>query len=359
MHRLRTSRPALALVLVGTLALGLLSACSSSEASTRAGASEDEPTTTAAQVTVPETIPEGTTLRIGDQLDYLKTVLAVSGQDEDLPYDVEYASFVGGPPMLQAFQGDKVDAGFVASTPLIFAQAADQDISAVAGWAPDRGLGGLLSADGSIQDWKDLKGKKVAYQRGTSAEAAVLGGLDEAGLTIDDITTVDVPITQINATLAGGSADAGLSTEPLISLYLQDHPEATLAIDADNITDRASFLIASKKTLEDDGKTAALADFTTRLVKAFAYLNDHKGDLADAVFVKQYGLTPERAKELVESGNGSTEFFPLPGDILEPQQKVADLFAAAGQIPNEVDVTKEFDGRFNDVVAAAQQEAGS
>ncbi|MCU1369336.1 MAG: hypothetical protein JWO77_530 [Ilumatobacteraceae bacterium] len=358
MHPLRSSRLTLALVLIGALTLGFLSACSSSDASTRTSTAGDgEPTTTAAQVTVPETIPEGTTLRIGDQLDYLKTVLAVSGQDEDLPYEVEYASFVGGPPMLQAFRGDKVDAGFVASTPLIFAQSADQEISAVAGWAPERGLGGLLSADGSIEDWKDLKGKKVAYQRGTSAEAAVLGGLDEAGLSIDDITTVDVPITQINATLAGGSADAGLSTEPLISLYLQDHPEATLAIDAKTITDRASFLIASKKTLDDGAKTAALADFSTRLVKAFAYLNEHKGELAEAVFVKQYGLTPERAAQLVESGNGSTEFFPLPGDVLEPQQKVADLFTAAGQIPGEIDVTQEFDGRFNDLIEAAQDEA--
>lgn len=361
MHRLRSSPPVLAIGLAITLALGLLSACSSSDASTRASTGGDggEPTTTAAQVTVPETIPEGTTLRIGDQLDYLKTVLAVSGQDQDLPYDLEFASFVGGPPMLQAFQGDKVDAGFVASTPLIFAQAAGQEISAVAGWAPERGLGGLISADGSIEDWKDLEGKRVAYQRGTSAEAAVLGGLDQAGLTVDDITTVDVPITQINATLAGGSADAGLSTEPLISLYLQDNPEATLAIDASAITDRAAFLIASRSTLDDEAKTAALADFTTRLVKAFAYLNENKGDLAQAVFVEQYGLTPERATELVESGNGSTEFFPLPGDILEPQQEVADLFTAADQIPDELDVTPQFDGRFNDVVAAAQEEAGS
>ncbi len=355
MHRLRTSRPALALTLVGTLALGLLSACSSSDASTRASTDAGKATTTtAAQVTVPETVPEGTTLKLGDQLNYLETVLKVSGQDQDLPYKVEYASFVGGPPMLQAFQGGSVDAGFVASTPLIFAQAAGQDIAAVAGWAPERGLGGLLSADGSIEEWKDLKGKRIAYQRGTSAEAAILGGLDEAGLTLDDITTVDVPITQINATLAGGSADAGLSTEPLISLYLAEHPNATLAIDAKNITDRASFLIASKKTLEDDGKTAALADYATRLVKAFAYLGEHQGDLAEAVFVKQYGLTPERANELVESGNGTTSFLTLPGDILGPQQKVADLFTAAGQIPDEIDVAPQFDGRFNDLIAEAQ-----
>ena len=354
-HRPSSRHRATSLLLAaGLVAATALSACSASDASTRADADDGTPTTTAAQVTVPETIPAGTTLHIGDQLDYLKTVLSVSGQDQDLDYDIEYASFVGGPPMLQAFQGGSVDAGFVASTPLIFAQASGQDIAAVAGWAPERGLGGLLSADGSIKDWADVKGKRIAYQRGTSAEAAVLGGLDEAGLELSDITTVDVPITQINAALAGGSADAGFTTEPLISLYLDDHPDATVAVEGSAITDRASFLIASSKTLDDAGRTAALADFTGRLVKAFAYLGEHKEDLADAIFVKQYGLTPERATELVEAGSGTTEFFPLPGDILEPQQKVADLFAEAGQIPTKIDVAQEFDGRFNDVVAEAQ-----
>ena len=50
---------------------------------------------------------------------------------------MKYAVFVGGPPMLQAFQGGAIDTGFVASTPLIFAQAAQQDVVAVAGWASE------------------------------------------------------------------------------------------------------------------------------------------------------------------------------------------------------------------------------
>ena len=350
----RSARRSAAVITAVLLGAAMLVGCSSSEASTRASTDAGAPATTAPQVIAPTSIPAGTTLRIGDQLDYLKTVLHVSGQDKGFDYDVDYASFVGGPPMLQAFQGGSVDAGFVASTPLIFAQAAGQEITAVAGWAPERGLGGLLSADGSVKGWADLEGKKVAYQRGTSAEAALLQGLDAAGLELSDVTSVDVPITQINATLAGGSAVAGVSTEPLISLYLADHPKATIAQNADAITDRASFLIASRKTLADHAKTAALADYTGRLVKAFQYLGDHKEQLADAVFVKQYGLPKERAQEIVDAGNGTTRFFPLPGAILEPQQKLADLFRSAGEITNKIDVSPEFDGRFNDLVAKAQ-----
>ncbi|MCU1351207.1 MAG: hypothetical protein JWM05_416 [Acidimicrobiales bacterium] len=333
---------------------GLLASCSSA-ASTRAGTTGKRgPTTTAAPVTEPATIPAGTTLRIGDQLDYLKTVLKISGQDQGLEYGVDYAAFIGGPPMLQAFKGGSLDVGFIASTPLIFAQAAKQDIVAVAGWASDRGLGGLLTVDPSIKGWADLRGKRVAYQRGTSAEAAVLTGLASAGIKASEITTVDVPITQVSAALQGGSADAGLSTEPLISLFLKGHPDAKVAAVPADLTDRALFLIASSPALADTGKTAALADYIRRLVRAFAWVKDHPKQLATAVFVDQYHLPQARADELVTRGGASTRFFALPGHILGPQQQLAGRFHDAGQIPTAVDVTSEFDNRFNELVAKAQ-----
>ncbi len=357
---MRTSLPrprsvGLLLPLAPLVALILVAAACSSEASTRAAAA-DGPTTTAAPVTTAATIPDGVTLRVGDQLDYLKTVLAVSGEDQDLPYTLEYANFVGGPPMLQAFQGGALDAGFTASTPLIFAHAAGQEISAIAGWAPEKGLGGLITTDAGIEDWADLSGKRVAYQRGTSAEAAVLTGLDEAGLSPEDITTVDVPIIQVSSAIKGGSADAGLSTEPLISQFVSDTPGGRVAIDANDITDRASFLIATRAALEDEGTSAALADYATRLVRAFTWLGQHRQALADSVFAQQYGLSPERALELAES-TGTTTFFELPGPIGEPQQALADRFHAAGQIPTALDTAREFDTRFNELVTNEFEEA--
>lgn len=330
----------------------LLTVACSSEASTRSR-DDERPSTTAASVTTAATIPDGVTLRVGDQLDYLSTVLEVSGQDQNFDYEVQYSTFVGGPPMLQAFQGGALDIGFVGSTPLIFAQAAGQELVAVAGWASEVGLGGLVTADPDIDGWGDLKGKRVAYQRGTAAEATLLQALDAEGLQLSDIETVDVPTTQVNAALASGGADAGVSTEPLISLYLADTPNGRVAGDANEITDRSSFLIASNSALDDDGVSAAIADYLTRLVRAFDYLRENRDDLADAVFVEQYGLDPDRAAELVER-TGGTEFIELPGDIVPEQQQLADLFVEAGQIPVEVDVTAEFDTRFNDVVAEAK-----
>jgi sulfonate transport system substrate-binding protein len=338
------------LALLFTVLLLGAAACSS-DASTRTDTAGDGPTTTAAPVTAPSTIPEGVTLRVGDQLDYLKTVLQLSGEDQDLDYEVEYSAFVGGPPMLQAFQADAIDTGFVFSTPLIFAQAAGQPIKAVAAWAPEHGSYGLVIAPGKdeIKDWADLKGKKVAFQTGTALEAVVLQNLDEAGLTLADITPVDLPATQVSTALQSGSADACVLTEPLTSAYLGSNPTAAEVAKSEAITDRTSFLIASESALGDPGKSAALADYIQRLVRAYDYLEDHQDEVAKAVYVDTYGLTPERAAELSET-SGVTSFIELPGDVLAQQQKLADLFHANGVIPEEIDVGQEFDTRFNDLV---------
>ena len=350
----RNRPPFVVLVLV----LALLGAACSSDASTRADAAGDGPTTTAAPVTTAGTVPDGVTLRVGDQLDYLKTILELAGEDQDLAYDVTYASFVGGPPMLQAFQGNAIDIGFVGSTPLIFAQAAGQDIRAVAAWASaDASFYGLVTAPGvdDISGWEDVRGKRIAYQRGTAGEAVLLQSLDEAGIEFDEITPVDVSQLQVAATLQGGSADVGISIEPLTSGYIASNPGTEQVARADRITDRSSFLIASQGTLDDEGRSAALADYLSRLARAFGHLRDDP-TAAEGVFTDLYGLSPERAAELREE-NGATSFYPIPDDeLIEAQQHLADLFVEAGQIPEEIDVASEFDNRFNDLV---EQEQGS
>src|SRR5580698_11248988 len=115
-------------------------------------------------------IPPGTVLRVGEQLKNLSTVLSLGHQNKNFPYQVQYSEFVGGPPMLQAFEGGSLDIGFIQSTPLIFAQAAGQHITAIAGWASSGSAYALVSSPGehSIKSWSDLKGKRVAFQAGTA-----------------------------------------------------------------------------------------------------------------------------------------------------------------------------------------------
>jgi sulfonate transport system substrate-binding protein len=301
------------------------------------------------------TIPSGTVLRVGEQLKNLSTVLSIGHEDQNFPYQVQYSEFVGGPPMLQAFEGGDLDVGFIQSTPLIFAQAAGQHVSAIAGWASTGSAYSLVSAPGqhSIKSWAGLKGKRVAFQQGTALESALLEGLKSAGLNLSDITPINVPATQVATTLQGGSADAGIEVEPLLSAYLQANPTAQIIARPAAVTEKSDFLVATSSALANKGVSAAIADYITRLIKAYQYIDAHPQSAIVAVYEGQYGLKPARA-EYVSKLVGPTKFFPLPGTILSAQQNLANLYLAAGSIPSRLSVTPEFNPLYNSVVTTAQ-----
>jgi sulfonate transport system substrate-binding protein len=305
--------------------------------------------------TASASIPPGTVLRVGEQLKNLSTVLSLSGEDKGMPYEVQYSEFVGGPPMLQAFEGGSLDVGFIQSTPLILAQAAGQTVTAVAGWASQGSAYALVSSPGthSITSWAGLRGKRVAFQEGTALEGALLEGLHSAGLTLSDVTPVNVPATQVAAALQGGSADAGIEVEPLLSAYLQANPTAKVITRPSTLTERADFLIADSSALADRAKSAAIADYITRLIKAYAYLDKHPSAVIQAVYEQQYGLSPARAAA-VSTTVGPSTFFTLPGAMLGAQERLAILYEAADAIPSTVAVDKEFDPRFNSLVTGVQ-----
>jgi len=309
----------------------------------------------AGRTVVPASIPPGTVLRVGEQLKNLSTILSLGGEDRNFPYQVQYSEFVGGPAMLQDFEGGGLDVGFIQSTPLIFAQAAGQPITAVAGWASTGSAYALVSAPGirSIRSWADLRGKRVAYQQGTALESALLEGLKSAGLHLSDITTVNVPATQIAAALQGGSADVGIEVEPLLSAYLQANPSARVIAHPAGITEKAGFLIAASPALATASKSSAIADYISRLIKAYSYLKTHPQLTIHTVYEGQYGVTPARAAA-ISTAVGPTTFFELPGAMLAPQQNLANLYLAAGSIPSKITVTKEFNPRFNPLVSSLE-----
>ena len=354
LHRHRRRTPVIAAAVTPVVLALALAGCGSGNSAQASSSIDSSPSTVAGDApTVPTAVPSGTTLRVGDQLEYLKTLLDTAGEGSGLPYAIDWSGFIGGPPMLQAFHADAIDAGFVADTPLIFAQAAHQDVLAIAAWATEHGTGELLAAPGSgIGSWRDLKDKKVAFQRGTSAEATVLQGLDGVGLTLKDIDVVDLPFTQISAALQGGSVQAGILAPPLDTAYLKSNPGAKVVDRPDNLTARVSFVIASKSAIEDPAKAAALHDFILRLGRAFAKIKANPDPFIQKFYVGQYHLTPAAGKALLAQV-GAASLIEFTPELNAAQQDLADLYHDAGEIPEKVDAPKEFDTRFADAIKQA------
>ena len=129
--------------------------------------------------------------------------------------DVEQIKFLAGPPFFAAFQSGSIDVGFMGTPPasIGIAQGVPMKIFAVENYA--FGSEGLVATKKSgIKSLKDLKGKRVAAQRGTSGHYGLIRGLESVGLTIKDIHFIDLNVSVLLPAFSKGEIDAGWYWEP-------------------------------------------------------------------------------------------------------------------------------------------------
>lgn len=310
------------------------------------------PEATDAPTVEPPVVPDGVTLRVGDQSSTLERPLRTSGQLDEVQSELEFATFVGGPPLVEAFNADALDVGYVGDTPPILAQARGQDLVIVGAWRFNGNVMALVSPPGKgITSLEDLRGKNVAYSTGTALQAFAIRALAEGGLSESDVNRVDVPILDIVGTLKSGDVDAGVLVEPILASYLAETPDATIVRDAEGLTTGLQFIITTSEVLADPDLSAALGDFVYRQALAFAWAADNPEATAEA-FAEDNQISIEQATLLIER-NGSQLFVPLDEEVIDPLQALADTFSEAGAIPEPIDVSLIVDDRFNDLIELA------
>ncbi len=68
-----------------------------------------------------------------------------------------------------------------------------------------------------IETIEDLKGKTVAVSSGTSSEIILEQALARAGMTMDDINTVEMTVDGMTTAMISGQIDAAASWSPIPS----------------------------------------------------------------------------------------------------------------------------------------------
>ena len=119
---------------------------------------------------------------------------------------VEYAEFQSLAAINEAFAADKIDVVFEAEIPAIAGKAAGIDVK-IKGVSADETQGILVPKNSTIQNMRDLKGKKIAVLAGTGSHYLLLKILKKNGLTARDAEILDMSLLEAKAAFESGKVD--------------------------------------------------------------------------------------------------------------------------------------------------------
>ncbi|UZW57747.1 ABC transporter substrate-binding protein [Sphingobium sp. JS3065] len=282
-----------------------------------------------------------TKLVLGDQVHLLQAKAEAAGALKNLPYDVEWANFLGAAPVLEALYAGAVDTAVAGDLPTVLAASAGVPLKIVAGsLSSTRDIAIIVPAGSSIRSVAQLEGRRVIVSsaRGSISHYLLVEALKEAKL---DRRKVDISFMLPNdaaAAFAAGKIEAW-ATFGTYQLAAEQRGARVLR-DGEGISTGLGLIVASQAALDDPAKREALRDVIARLRKASIWSRAHPADYA-RIFAQQTKIDPKLAALLVERQNPL--LIPPDATVVKPLQRVVDRFHAYGELPAHINVASFVD----------------
>ena len=279
----------------------------------------------------------GRAFRIGYQKNGILAVAKERGAIEarlaPLGADVTWTEFSYGPPLLEALGLGGIDFGQTGDAPPIFAQAANAALVYAAS-QPDGGSGSaiLLPRESGIRSLADLRGKRVAFAKGSSAHNLTVAALETAGLTYRDIEPVTLAPADAAAALVRGAVDAWTVWDPYFAIAETGGGVRVLA-QASEIGPTNNFFLANRGFAAAEPGTLAAAIET--LGEVARWCEDNRGSVA-ASLAKATGVPLAATQRTV--GRIKYTLAPMTPAVVAEQQRIADRFHGLGLIPRPIRV---------------------
>lgn len=205
----------------------------------------------------------------------------------------EFEKFVSGPPIIEAFAGNRLDVGQVGDQPAIQARANNIDIKAIGVYGIGTKALGLVAAEGSgINAIKDLKGKKVGFVVGSVSHQLLYIYLKSEGLKPDEVKQVNLTPADIVTAITAKNIDAAVVWEPFIS-SIEANKAGKFVKDAEGYKENVNVIIAgnafAKKNPEVVSRLLKVLDKAEKWIK-------ENPDKALEIISKDSGFKPEVLK---------------------------------------------------------------
>lgn len=246
---------------------------------------------------------------------------------------VQWNEFAAGPQMLEALNVGSIDFAYTGETPPVFAQAADAPLQYVA-YEP---LGGaaeaiLVTKDSPIKTVADLKGKKVALNKGSNVHYLLVRALEEAGLQYSDIETVFLPPGDARPAFEQGAVDAWVIWDPF-QAAAETSIGARVLTDGKQLVKNNGFFLSTQSFVSDHPDLLNVLLEELKTVSAWAKQNPN--DVAEFLSA-ELGIE-KPALELAEQRR-DYGVLPITDEVINSQQSIADTFSQLKLIPKQIKV---------------------
>ena len=270
--------------------------------------------------------PAARALRIGNQkgiLSLLKARGTLEQRLAPLGVKVSWTEFTAGPVQLEALNVGSIDFGDVGEAPPIFAQAAGAPLAYVAATVPRPASEAVLvPKDSPIRSVADLKGKRVAYNKGSNVHYFLVKLLEKNGLAYGDVQSVFLPPADARAAFEKGSIDAWVIWDPFLASAEKTLGGRILA-DATGVVGNRAYYFSSLPYAEKN------RDVTQVLIEEISRIDAWGAANRDA-FSGELAAIWGLPRPVVDTTFGRVQFGtgPITRAILAQQQQIADTFYA-------------------------------
>lgn len=247
--------------------------------------------------------------------------------------NVKWVEFPAGPQLLEGLNVGSVSLGEVGEAPPIFAQAAGANLVYIANQpAAPTAEALIIPKDSPIKSIQDLKGKRVALNKGSNVHYLLLKVLEKNNLKLSDIEVVYLPPSDARAAFERGAVDAWVIWDPFFAAA-EHQISARVLADGSNLVKNYQFYLADRKFAEQHPEI--LKTVITELNSAADWVKNNQ-DQATQILEKPTGLS----KDILKTSIGRMSFGvqPISTEVAKEQQYVADAFYQQKLIPNTINI---------------------
>lgn len=265
----------------------------------------------------------------------------------------QYTRFNAGPPQFAALQSESVDVGLFGTAAMVAGASQGLDYkNFYIQIASNYGDGLIARPDSGITRLQDLRGKKIAFVRGTSAHLGLIKALERVGLSPSDVTMIHTDVTAMVPAFANKDVDAAYSWEPWISRMQEVGGRVIVRSNQVGLNTSDHWVVRTAWAQKNPqavqllfrGIDLALEEFKSNPTSAVKATAESLG-VNEATAKKIVEITPVLSLEqLVDP---KFDLCLLPGGGAQKMiQEVGDFFLRQGIIKNRIDASKIVDGSY-------------